>query len=82
MKAITLRDIPEPVRKRIELEAKRTGKSLNKTVIDLLVEDNSAPKSRTYHDLDHLIGIWSDEEAEEFNRVLKEQRTVDPELWK
>ena len=82
MKAITLRDIPDPIAKRIEHEAKRTGKSLNKTVIDLLAEGTGSSKSRTYHDLDHLIGIWTDEEADEFDRLLKEQRTIDPEMWK
>ena len=82
MKAITLRDIPAPIAERIEREAKRSGKSLNRTVIDLLTDDSRNSKSRTYHDLDHLIGMWSNEEAEEFNRLLSEQRTVDPDMWK
>jgi hypothetical protein len=35
-----------------------------------------------YHDLDHLAGTWSKEEAEAFEKLIAEQRTIDPELWK
>jgi hypothetical protein len=35
-----------------------------------------------YDDLDHLAGLWSREEAAEFDKTLKAQRKVDAELWK
>ncbi|HSF18337.1 MAG TPA: hypothetical protein VLK65_22580 [Vicinamibacteria bacterium] len=38
------------------------------------------PKKR-YADLDELAGAWTFEEAEEFDRSLREQRRQDPELW-
>jgi hypothetical protein len=38
--------------------------------------------STVYHDLDHLAGTWSDEEATIFEASWVEQRRVDPELWK
>jgi len=34
-----------------------------------------------HHDLDHLAGTWTDEEAASFDAALAEQRRVDPELW-
>ena len=34
-----------------------------------------------HHDLDHLAGTWSPEEAREFEAALTEQRQIDPELW-
>jgi hypothetical protein len=34
-----------------------------------------------HDDLDDLAGTWSPEEGEAFDRVLSEQRTIDPELW-
>ena len=40
----------------------------------------SGPKMRQ-HDLDHLAGTWSQEEADEFDAALAEQRRIDPELW-
>jgi hypothetical protein len=37
---------------------------------------------KLHHDLDHLAGTWSDEEAAAFDAALLEQRRVDPELWR
>ncbi len=84
MKTITLRDIPKPIADIIQERAARYGASLNKTVIDLLSQAIEAgqTKRRRYHDLDHLVGTWSDEEADAFNEVLREQRTIDQKLWR
>jgi hypothetical protein len=35
-----------------------------------------------YHDLDHLVGTWTKEEADEFDKIVKSFRTIDPDLWK
>jgi hypothetical protein len=56
-----------------------------KAVIKLLEEGAGVEKKRKtplHHDLDRLIGVWSREEANSFNRVLEDQRRVDPKLWK
>ena len=84
MKAITLRNVPKALSDKIETEAQRSGKSLNKTVIDLLTQSLAEPKSKrqTYRDLDFLIGSWSQEEADEFDAFLREHRTIDEEIWK
>ena len=34
------------------------------------------------HDLDHLAGTWSRKEAAAFESALREQRKIDPELWR
>jgi hypothetical protein len=81
MKAITLRDIPGPLARKIEERSKRRGTSLNKTVIEMLEESTSPSKPTVYHDLDDLAGTWTQEEAEEFDRRLQEIRTIDPEMW-
>jgi hypothetical protein len=39
-------------------------------------------KAVLHHDLDHLFGCWSKEEYEEFNEALREQRQIEPEMWK
>jgi len=39
-------------------------------------------EAELHHDLDHLAGTWSDEEAAEFDAALAEQRKIDPELWR
>jgi plasmid stability protein len=87
MKQITIRSIPDEVKKTVQKEAARKGVSLNKAIISLLehaVGTKSMEKKRRilYKDLDHLAGLWSREEAAEFDKNLKAQRKVDPELGK
>ena len=85
MKVITLRNIPPEVARRIEERSARSGLSLNKAVISLLeeglgVSGFGAPSVR-HDDLDDFCGIWTDEQASEFDRALADQRRLDPELW-
>lgn len=86
MKAITLRNIPAEIAQRLEELSTSLGLSLNKTVLKLLEErlvpEKPAPLgTRRYDDLDHLVGTWTKEEAEEFNRNLFEERQIEPEIW-
>lgn len=85
MKTITLRKLPPALERRVEEKARELGLSLNKTVLRLLEERLLPPSvplgGREHHDLDHLAGRWSREEAEEFDRSLAEQRRIDPEIW-
>lgn len=84
MTAITLRNIPPKLQEVIRKRAGKAGLSLNKTVIRML-EEAAGQRATTgrglHHDLDHLAGTWTDEEAAAFDVALAEQRRVDPELW-
>ncbi len=87
MKQITLRSIPDEVKKTVLKEAAQKGVSLNKAIIALLEravggKQPEKKKRVLYHDLDHLAGLWSREEAASFDKTLKAQRKVDAELWK
>lgn len=84
MRTITLRNLPPELEQGVEAKARELGLSLSKTVIRLLHERLAAPSPLggvRYHDLDHLAGSWTSEEAAEFERGLKDQRRIDPELW-
>ena len=84
MTAITLRNIPPTLQEVIRKRAGKDGLSLNKTVIRMLEEaegQRTTTGRELHHDLDHLAGTWSDEEAAAFDAALAEQRRVDPELW-
>jgi hypothetical protein len=83
MAAITLRNIPPQLQEVIRKRAGADGLSLNKTVLRMLEEAAGQRKTsgKVHHDLDHLAGTWSDEEAAAFEAALVEQRRVDPELW-
>jgi len=83
MKAITLRNIPPETAKKVERKAHDWNLSLNRTVLRILenaLHDEGGDVR--HHDLDDLVGIWSAEEAREFDEALAEQRRLDPELWK
>jgi hypothetical protein len=86
MKAITLRNLPPDVTRAIQQRAKQNKTSVNKAVIGLLEESLGKKPGKKekvrYHDLDHLIGTWTKEEADAFDKLIAEQRTIDPELWK
>jgi plasmid stability protein len=83
MKAITLRNIPPEVARKIRQRAARRRTSVNKAVLSLLEErlGTAEHKVEFYHDLDALAGSWSREEAEAFDRILESQRGIDPEIW-
>jgi len=87
MKAITIRNLPPEVAKAIRELARQEGLSLNRTVARLLARatghGEDKPSGRViHHDLDRFFGVWSREQAEEFDEALREQREIEPEMWK
>ena len=85
LKPITLRNLPAPLARAVRERAARFRVSLNKAVIQLLEESlaGSGPGSgRVHDDLDHLIGSWTRQQARAAERLLAEQRRIDPEMWK
>ncbi len=85
MKAITLRNLPAEVERKIRQRAREKGISANKAVIGLLEERlglEQKGKNRRYHDLDHLYGAWTKTQSDEFDKALADQREIDPELWR
>ncbi len=84
MTAITLRNLPPELAKKIRQTAENQGTNINKAVIKLLEEgtEKKKRKRQVHHDLDALAGSWTKEEAMEFDKALALQRTIDPDLWK
>ncbi len=37
---------------------------------------------KTYHDLDHLAGTWSEKDAKEFRERVADMEKIDEEPWK
>ena len=76
MKQITIRSIPDAVKKTVQKEAAQKGVSLNKAIISLLERavGTKAPEKKKrvlYNDLDHLAGLWSREESAVFDSAMK-----------
>lgn len=89
MDQITLRGIPADVKRVIRQESKRNNQSLNKTIISMLasaagLRDKTKTKGSTIgHDLDAYFGLWTQEEAEEFDARIEEVfEQIDVDLWK
>ncbi len=85
MNAITVRNLPPAVAKAVKDRARKEKLSLNKAIVSLLEEATGAGKGRkraVHHDLDKFFGTWTRKEADAFDRALKEQRQIDPEMWK
>ena len=87
LKQITLRGIPVEIERMIKIEAERKGLSLNKAFISLVekatgTKEKMQKRKSMHHDLDHLCGIWTKRDAEEFTQNVEFQRTIDEGLWK
>lgn len=84
MNAITVRNLPPAVVRAVKEKARREKLSLNRAIVALLEEATGAQagKKVLHHELDHLAGRWSDAEFRGFMAALREQRQIDPEMWK
>jgi len=83
-RAITLRNLPPHVINAIRRRAQERRISLNRAVITLLEEGLGvgSQTDATYHELDNLGGSWAREEAAAFDTALREQRSIDPDVWR
>ena len=71
--------------KAVKERARRENLSLNKAIVSLLEEATGAGKGKkrvVHHDLDKFFGTWTKEEADAFDEALREQRQIDPEMWR
>ena len=62
--------------------ARASGESLNRTLIRLLREAVGLNPTRKKRDLSALAGTWSQEEADEFDREVRQFGEIDDELWR
>ncbi|MEX0407609.1 plasmid stabilization protein [Aquibium sp. LZ166] len=75
---LLIRNVPEPMKLAIERAARRDGRSLSATAIDLLqksLADSAAEQERpvsAWSELRSLLQEGSEDEAEEFARIMEE----------
>ena len=86
MKTITVRGLDETITKNLKQMAGQNGKSVNQFVLDTLKERLGLKKEKKYtvihHDMDHLFGIWSENEFKRIQGNIDSERKIDKELWK
>ncbi|MCF8081287.1 MAG: hypothetical protein K9K88_18580 [Desulfobacterales bacterium] len=85
MAQITLRGIKPQIEKEIRKRAKRTGKSINRVVLEM-IDQNAGGRHEgekpPAHSLKELAGSWSEHEAQELLDSIRTCRQIDEEMWK
>ena len=77
----TLRQIPPALDRALRRKSEQDGKSMNQTAISTLLDGLSLnERAVKHHDLDFMIGSWVEDPA--FDKAIRAQDRVDPELWK
>lgn len=77
----TLRNVPPHLDRALRTRARQTGQSLNEVVLEALVRETglSAELIRR-RSLADLAGKWV--EDPEFDDAIRDQDSVDPQIWK
>ena len=84
MHQLTVRGFDEELSERLKGLAQREGISLNKAALRLLRKGAGLPEASgpIGNSLDHLFGVWTQEEYEQFNKDIEVFETIDEETWK
>lgn len=84
MKALTIRNLPSEVASAVAERAEKMHASFSKAIVSLLQEHlaERSQQVRKKRDLKWFVGTWTEKEAGEFDKALREQRRIDPEMWK
>ena len=83
---LTVRGFDDELADRIRRLAKRDGTSLNQAALKLLrkgagLADPGQGPDTVGSSLDHLIGSWNDDEADELDAALEEFEVIDEAAW-
>ena len=76
----TIRNVPHSVDRVLRQRASERDMSLNDVLLEALKREAGVDQVALYHDLDFLAGSWVPDP--EVDKLLAEQRTVDPKDWK
>jgi plasmid stability protein len=75
---LTVRNVPKELARRLAKLAEASGQSVNATVLTLLERATGLGGRRARLE---RYTTWSKEDVEDFERVLRVQRTIDRGLW-
>ena len=85
MAQITLRGIDPEVEKEIRMISRRSGKSLNRIILDMIYQYKGfgeGNKNVQADSLRKLAGGWSDNDASEFLESIRSCEQIDEEMWR
>ena len=85
MKQLTVRGLGDELAAAIRRLANRDGTSLNRAAVKLMRRGAGLADGRRSDcadsSLDHLIGTWSADDAEQVDRALRHFDTIDQSMW-
>lgn len=79
MRQLTIRNVSDPLGRKLEELSRRTGKSINALVLELL---NGALGIQGRRARLKSYVTWSADDVRELDEALKAQRQVDEALWR
>ena len=87
MNQLTVRGFDDELSASLRRLAKSEGISLNQAALKLLrkgagLSDGAGGADVVGSSLDHLIGTWTREEADEMDSALKEFENIDESAWR
>jgi len=85
MAQITVRGMDPEMEQRIRRMAQKSGKSLNRVILDMIYQHTGFKKSGTRspaNSLKKLAGGWSKKDASELLESIKEFEQIDEAIWK
>lgn len=84
MTTMTLRGIDDTVAAALKERARREDTSVNAVMLKILRESLGIEKKKrtvVHHDLDHLAGTWTEQDAAEFASATAVFEKVDEDMW-
>jgi hypothetical protein len=82
MSQITLRGIDPEIERQIRRMAKKSGKSINRVVLDIINKSAGSGEKKPAHSLKELAGGWSEKDEKDFLESIKSSQQIDEEMWK
>ncbi|MCA9417697.1 MAG: antitoxin [Candidatus Omnitrophica bacterium] len=86
MASLSVRGVDDDLAKALKRRAKESDKSVNQIVVEILRKAVGLEKEKKFTevhtDLDHLFGLWSEEEFNEIQGEIDAGRRIDKELWR
>lgn len=80
---MTIHALDPDVERRVRQKAREEHKSLNETLKELLAEAVGVrpAQARRRHDFSEFRGVWTEEDAGNFEEATGDTRKVDPRDW-
>jgi hypothetical protein len=84
MEMIIIREMKSSLVEELKKAAEQEGKTMDRFVAEIIeryLDMRKDREARTYHDMDHLFGTWSEEEFHQIQGKIDSERKIDREVW-